>query len=97
VTEGGRSLRVSSKQDKGCDLADSCLSCPFPKCVYEQRGGKQHFLKQQRSKEIVRLFTAEGKSVKELAQIFGFCERTIQRVLREEREGIRKKYGLRGW
>jgi hypothetical protein len=71
-------------RDEGCDLADSCLHCPFPYCVYEREGGRQRWLKEQREKEIYRLFFDEGKSVKELAVIFGVCERTVQRALKKE-------------
>ncbi len=83
-------------RDEGCDLAASCLNCPFPQCVYEQPGGKQHWLKTMRNREIVRLFTREGKEIKELALMFGVSTRTVQRALgktmrkgdRSENEGI---------
>jgi len=69
-------------QDEGCDLADSCLNCPFPKCVYDQPGGRHHWLKRLRDREMVRLFTTEGKGVNELAIIFGVSQRTVQRALK---------------
>lgn len=69
-------------QDRGCELADSCLDCPLVKCIYDQPGGKQHWLKQMRNKEIVRLFTTEGKTVKELALMFSVSQRTVQRALK---------------
>jgi hypothetical protein len=68
-------------RDDGCDLAASCLSCPFPQCIYEQPGGKQRWLKTVRNREIIRLFTREGKGVKELALMFGVSTRTVQRAL----------------
>ena len=69
-------------RDDGCDLADSCLYCPFPKCVYEEQGGRQHWLKRSRDQEIARLFSTGGKGIKELAQIFGVSPRTVQRALK---------------
>jgi hypothetical protein len=57
-------------RDEGCELAQSCLNCPFPQCVYEQPRGRRRWLKKARDKEIVRLFLSKGKSVKELAQVF---------------------------
>ena len=69
-------------RDEGCEFADSCLSCPFSQCVYEQPGGRQRWLKKLRNREIVRLFSNEGKGVKELALEFGVSERTIQRALK---------------
>ena len=73
-------------QDSGCDLAESCLNCPLQECIYDEPGGRQHWLKRERDKEIVRLFTAEGKEVKELALKFGLSRRTVQRALK----GVRR-------
>jgi hypothetical protein len=69
-------------RDEGCELADSCLNCPLPKCIYDEPGGRQHWLKRQRNRQIVRLFTTEGKGVKELASMFNISRRTVQRVLK---------------
>jgi hypothetical protein len=69
-------------RDEGCDLSVSCLDCPFPNCIYEEPGGRQRWLKRMRAREMARLFTAEGKSVKELALIFGVSLRTVQRALK---------------
>jgi len=69
-------------RDEGCEIADSCLNCPLPKCIYDEPGGKQHWLKKQRNKQIVGLFTTKGKGVKELALMFNVSQRTVQRVLK---------------
>ena len=69
-------------RDEGCELANSCLDCPFPQCIYDQPGGRQRWLKKQRDREIVRLFITEGKGVKELALMFGISQRTVQRALK---------------
>jgi hypothetical protein len=69
-------------RDEGCDLADSCLNCPFSRCIYDQSGGKQRWLKRLRDREIVRLASSEGKGVKELATMFRLSQRTVQRVLK---------------
>jgi len=69
-------------RDEGCEFADSCLNCPFTKCIYEEPRGRQRWLKRQRDKEIVRLFNTGGKGVKELALMFGLSQRTVQRVLK---------------
>jgi len=80
-------------QDDGCELAtaylgykSSCLNCPFPKCIYDQPRGRQHWLKRQRDREIVRLFNVEGKRVKELALSFGVSQRTVQRALKRAKK-----------
>jgi len=69
-------------QDEGCEFAESCLNCPLPVCIYDEPGGKQRLLKRRRAREMSRLFTTEGKGIKELAQIFGVSQRTVQRVLK---------------
>lgn len=69
-------------RDEGCELADSCLNCPLPKCVYDQPGGKGRWLKRLRDREISRLIN-EGKSVKELAVMFGVSQRTVQRAIKD--------------
>ena len=69
-------------RDEGCEFADSCLNCPLTKCIYDEPGGRQRWLKRQRDRQIVRLFTVEGKGVKELALMFGRSQRTVQRALK---------------
>ena len=74
-------------RDDGCDLADSCLNCPFPKCIYEETGGRQRWLKGLRDKEMARLFSNGGKEIKELALIFSVSQRTVQRALKRIKGG----------
>ena len=69
-------------RDEGCELADSCLNCPFAKCIYDEPGGKRRWLKRLRAREMARLFTTNGKGIKELAQMFGVSQRTVQRALK---------------
>jgi len=73
-------------RDEGCEVADSCLNCPFPKCIYDEPGGRKRRLKRQRDREIIRLFNTEGKGVKELASMFGFSQRTVQRALKRAKK-----------
>ncbi len=69
-------------RDEGCEMAASCLECPFPQCLYDRPRGRHHWLKRIRDREIARFFTNEGKEVRELATIFGVSQRTVQRALR---------------
>jgi len=68
--------------DEGCEFARSCLNCPLPVCVYDEPGGKQRLLKRRRAAEMARLHAGEGKNIRELAQIFGVSNRTVQRSLK---------------
>jgi len=63
-------------RDEGCEFA------AFSKCIYDQPGGRQRRLKGLRDKEMARLFTNEGRGVKELALRFSVSQRTVQRALR---------------
>ena len=83
-------------RDDGCEFADSCLNCPFPECIYAQPGGRQRWLKGLRDKEVLRLFTAQGKGVKELASMFGVSQRTIQRILKRARDGSAPEIKISG-
>jgi hypothetical protein len=67
-------------KDEGCEYAKSCLDCPFPKCMYDERGGRQRWLRELRNKEINRLFDT-GRKINEIAEIFDVSERTVQRAL----------------
>ncbi|MCJ7425724.1 MAG: helix-turn-helix domain-containing protein [Dehalococcoidales bacterium] len=73
-------------QDDGCEFADSCLNCPFPECIYDQPGGRQQWLKNLRDKEVLQLHASQGKGVKELAEMFGTSQRTIQRIVKRDRD-----------
>lgn len=74
-------------RDEGCEYAKSCLACPFPQCLYDEPRGRQRWLKELRNKEINRLFK-EGWKVKDLEELFGVSQRTIQRALKE---GVKTK------
>ena len=73
-------------QDNGCEFADSCLDCPFPECLYDEPGGKQRWLKCLRDEAVLRLFTRRGKTIKDLALMFGVSRRTIQRILKRAKD-----------
>jgi len=69
-------------RDEGCELADSCLNCPFTECVYDEPGGKRRWLKRMRAREMARLYMIKGRGIKELAMMFGVSQRTVQRALK---------------
>jgi len=83
-------------RDNGCDFADSCLDCPFPECIYAQPGGKQRWLRSLRDEAVLRLFTTQGKEVKDLALMFGVSQRTIQRILKRARDESTPKIRILG-
>jgi hypothetical protein len=68
-------------QDTGCDLYASCLSCPLPRCRYDDPGGAPAMLRTGRDEAILRYAQRDGITVENLAQMFGLSRRTIFRVL----------------
>jgi hypothetical protein len=71
--------------DTGCDLYASCLSCPLPRCRYEEPGGASALLRGGRNASILRLARQDHLGVDTLAQRFGLSRRTIFRILRDGR------------
>ena len=72
-------------RDEGCSLSNSCLGCPFPRCMHEIKGASQKWLRQVRDREMACLFISGAKQVPELAAIFGVSKRTVERAVRAVR------------
>ena len=70
-------------EDTGCELAPSCLNCPFPICIkYEGRangielqGYKRHLSDLQKVERI------SGIPTKEAARVLNVTVRTVFRIL----------------
>lgn len=76
----------TSYADNGCNLYPSCLTCPLPKCRYDDPGGASAMLRSGRDASIARLADQEGTTVDTLARQFGVSRRTIFRVLHNKQE-----------
>lgn len=80
-------------RDDGCDIHPHCLSCPLPRCRYEEPGGLRALLNQRRDGEIVEL-RQRGVPVAVLAHRFGVSRRTVFRIL--ERTAAARSNGVVG-
>jgi hypothetical protein len=69
--------------DEGCEFSESCLNCHLPMCVFEEVGGRRRLLQDRRAEEMARLAVAEAKGTRELAELYGVSQRTVQRALRK--------------
>jgi len=69
-----------SWRDEGCELFPSCLNCPLPRCIEEEPRGKQRLRMLARARRMAELRRA-GKSIKQIAELFGVSKRTVQRAL----------------
>ncbi len=79
-------------RDEGCDLAESCLNCPFEECVYERYENTRTIKKAERTREIAQLYKVKNKEVREIAEQYGLSERSVYRELQKVL-GKRKKEG----
>ncbi len=73
-------------RDDGCDIHPHCLTCPLPRCRYDEPGGLRGLLNAYRDRQIVEL-RRRGVPVDELAQRFGLSRRSIFRVLERPENG----------
>ncbi len=72
----------SKYRDEGCEMAPSCLNCPFTCCVEDIPRGRQQQRKKLRNREIFGLFYTHGESIKQIARKLEVSERTVQRALK---------------
>jgi hypothetical protein len=69
-------------RDEGCDLFSSCLTCPLPRCRYDEPGGARTMMNRVRDDEIRRLRFDAGVPVDEISVRFRVSRRTVFRVLK---------------
>ena len=74
-------------RDDGCEVSPSWLSCPLPKCKYDDPMWYRRERRSQRDQEVLQVQAQEGLTVPELAHRFGVSQRTIFRILRRSYNG----------
>ncbi len=67
-------------RDDGCDVHPHCLTCPLPRCRYDEPGGLRAMLNAYRDQQIVAL-RGDGAHVDQIAERFGLSRRTVFRIL----------------
>ena len=77
-------------RDDGCSIHPTCLTCPLPRCRYEEPGGLRAMLNAQRDRQIIRL-RLKGVPVEALAGRFSVSRRTVFRVLESHAVTPRKE------
>lgn len=77
-------------RDDGCEISFSCLNCPLPICKFDDPGWLQRESRQNRDEAMIRARATERLSVAEIAHRFEVSTRTVHRVLKQEREGVRQ-------
>lgn len=79
-------------RDDGCDVHPHCLTCPLPRCRYDEPGGLRALLKTYRDQQIVEL-RLQGIPVDHLANRFRVSRRSIFRILNNNGNGARATDG----
>lgn len=74
-------------RDTGCDLHPACLTCPLPRCRYDEPIWRGQDERGERDSEIVRMRTKQALSIQQLAVEFGVSTRTVHRILRKGKAG----------
>ena len=77
-------------RDEGCEFFPSCLNCPLPKCVEDEPRGQQRLRMAARKRRMTELRRI-GKSVKEIAELFGVSRRTVQRALKNKKPKVKNQ------
>ncbi len=72
--------------DTGCEVSDSCLDCPLPKCRYDDPAWYQRNRRLARDFRIVKTMQQEALSIEDTALRFGITNRTVFRILQRCRE-----------
>lgn len=72
-------------RDEGCRFWHACLTCPFPRCVFEEPGGPARALRAWRDREVRRHF-ARGEPVDAIAKRFGITRRSVYRIVGGSRQ-----------
>src|SRR5207247_5789653 len=69
-------------RDDGCEIHPQCLTCPLPRCRYDEPGGLTGLLNGLRDRESVAL-KSRGMAVEERADTLGGQRRTVLWVRNE--------------
>lgn len=67
-------------RDDGCDIYPACLTCPLPRCRYDEKGGLRAMINGYRDRQIAELRDS-GVPAEDLSERFGLSRRTIFRIL----------------
>ena len=75
-------------RDDGCDIHPHCLTCPLPRCRYDEPGGVRAMLNAYRDEQIVAL-RHDGAPVDQIAERYRLSRRTVFRILSSASGGLK--------
>ena len=74
-------------RDDGCDVHPRCLTCPLPRCRYDEPGGLRAMLNAYRDEQVVAQ-RRDGAPVDQIAERYGLSRRTVFRILSSASDGL---------
>lgn len=82
--------RIEHYEDTGCEVADSCLDCPLPRCKYDDMAWYAKHRRMASDFRIVQAIEEENLSVAQAADRFAITTRTVFRILRRCRRAAQE-------
>tara|TARA_R110000764_G_scaffold21827_2_gene54845 strand:- start:43 stop:366 length:324 start_codon:yes stop_codon:yes gene_type:complete len=73
-------------RDTGCDMAPSCLSCPFVTCRHDISPEKMKENHRMQQLFLIRRMTEDGKTQDQIAAALDVGKRRVQRILASGRK-----------
>jgi hypothetical protein len=73
-------------RDDGCDIHPRCLTCPLPRCRYDEPGGLRAMLNTYRDEQVVAL-RRDGARIDQIAERYNLSRRTVFRILSTQGNG----------
>lgn len=73
-------------EDTGCEVAPSCLSCPLPRCKYDDPVWFQRHRRMSRDLKVWSTMQSESLTVEAAADRFSVTVRTVFRIMRRCRD-----------
>lgn len=67
-------------RDDGCEVAPHCLSCPLPRCRFDEPGGLRNMLNTARNQEVLYA-RRSGMPINAISLRFGISRRSVFRIL----------------
>ena len=77
-------------EDDGCEVAETCLECPLPRCKFDDMEWFGKYRRLARDLRITSIIDEEGLSVAVAAKRFSVTPRTVFRIINRSREALRE-------
>ena len=81
---------IDHYEDKGCEVAPTCLECPLPRCKFDDMEWFGKYRRMARDLRMASIIDQEGLSITDAAERFSITPRTVFRVLSRRREAMRE-------